>query len=224
MYKISLAAALALAICAAASAQPALETDEQKTLYALGVALGDNIRQFELTAEELAAVTAGVNDAALGNEFKVDMAVYGPRIQALAEERIAARAEGEKEASEEFVFEMAQEQGAERSASGMVYIPVTPGTGESPTVADTVSVHYHGTLRDGTVFDSSVERGEPVSFPLDGVISCWTEGVQKMRVGGKAKLVCPSDTAYGDTGQGPIPGGAALVFEVELLAIEEAPE
>jgi len=224
MYKISLAAALALAICAAASAQPALETDEQKTLYALGVALGDNIRQFELTAEELAAVTAGVNDAALGNEFKVDMAVYGPRIQALAEERIAARAEGEKEASEEFVFEMAQEQGAERSASGMVYIPVTPGTGESPTAADTVSVHYHGTLRDGTVFDSSVERGEPVSFPLDGVISCWTEGVQKMRVGGKAKLVCPSDTAYGDTGQGPIPGGAALVFEVELLAIEEAPE
>ena len=224
MYKISLAAALALAVCAAASAQPALETDEQKTLYALGVALGDNIRQFELTAEELAAVTAGVNDAALGNEFKVDMAVYGPRIQALAEERIAARAEGEKEASEEFVFEMAQEQGAERSASGMVYIPVTPGTGESPTAADTVSVHYHGTLRDGTVFDSSVERGEPVSFPLDGVISCWTEGVQKMRVGGKAKLVCPSDTAYGDTGQGPIPGGAALVFEVELLAIEEAPE
>ena len=223
MYKISLAAALALAVCAAASAQPALETDEQKTLYALGVALGDNIRQFELTAEELAAVTAGVNDAALGNEYKVDMDVYGPRIQTLASERVAARAVVEKEASGEFVYTMAQETGAERSASGIVYIPVTAGTGASPTAADTVRVHYHGTLRDGTVFDSSVDRGEPISFPLGGVIPCWTEGVQKMKVGGKAKLVCPSDTAYGDLGQGAIPGGAALVFEVELLGIE-APE
>ena len=84
-----------------------------------------------------------------------------------------------------------------------------------------MKVHYHGTLRDGTVFDSSVQRGEPISFPLSGVIPCWTEGVQKMKVGGKAKLVCPSDTAYGDGGQGPIPGGAALMFEVQLLAIED---
>jgi FKBP-type peptidyl-prolyl cis-trans isomerase FkpA len=81
-------------------------------------------------------------------------------------------------------------------------------------------VHYHGTLRDGTVFDSSVDRGEPISFPLSGVISCWTEGVQKIKVGGKSKLVCPSETAYGDQGSGSIPGGAALAFEVELLAIE----
>jgi FKBP-type peptidyl-prolyl cis-trans isomerase FkpA len=102
----------------------------------------------------------------------------------------------------------------------MVYIPVAAGTGASPKATDTVNVHYHGTLRDGTVFDSSVERGEPISFPLNGVIACWTEGLQKMKVGGKAKLVCPSDTAYGDAGQGPIPGGAALVFEVELLGIE----
>jgi FKBP-type peptidyl-prolyl cis-trans isomerase FkpA len=83
-----------------------------------------------------------------------------------------------------------------------------------------VRVHYHGTLRDGTVFDSSVERNEPISFPLNGVIACWTEAVQKIKVGGKARLVCPSDTAYGDQGQGSIPAGAALAFEVELLAIE----
>jgi FKBP-type peptidyl-prolyl cis-trans isomerase FkpA len=102
----------------------------------------------------------------------------------------------------------------------MVYIPISVGTGANPTATDTVRVHYHGTLRDGTVFDSSVDRGESISFPLNGVIPCWTEGVQKMKVGGKAKLVCPSDTAYGDVGQGPIPGGAALVFEVELLGIE----
>ncbi|HEY5568692.1 MAG TPA: FKBP-type peptidyl-prolyl cis-trans isomerase [Gammaproteobacteria bacterium] len=225
MHKVSMAAALALSLstaAAAALAQPALETDQEKTLYALGVALGDNIRQFDLSAAELATVAAGINDAALGNEFKVDMEVYGPKIQELLNERTAARATVEKEASAAFVYELAQEAGAERSVSGMVYVPVTVGTGASPTATDTVRVHYHGTLRDGTVFDSSVERGEPISFSLNGVIPCWTEGVQKMKVGGKAKLACPSDTAYGDAGQGPIPGGAALLFEVELLAIEAA--
>jgi len=225
MHKVSTAAALGLCLSAAAAAalaQPALETDQEKTLYALGVALGDNIRQFDLTAAELATVAAGINDAALGNELKVDMEVYGPKIQELLNERTAARATVEKEASAAFVYELAQEAGAERSVSGMVYVPVTVGTGASPTATDTVRVHYHGTLRDGTVFDSSVERGEPISFSLNGVIPCWTEGVQKMKVGGKAKLACPSDTAYGDAGQGPIPGGAALLFEVELLAIEAA--
>jgi FKBP-type peptidyl-prolyl cis-trans isomerase len=226
MHKVFAAAALVLGACAstAATAQPALENDEQKTLYALGAALGDNIKEFGLSAADLAFVAAGLNDGALGNEFEVDMQVYGPRIQALAEERAAARSAGEKEASAAYVYEMAQEEGAQRSASGMVYIPVTVGTGASPTATDTVRVHYHGTLRDGSVFDSSVDRGEPISFPLNGVIPCWTEGVQKMKVGGKAKLVCPSDTAYGDAGQGPIPGGAALMFEVELLGIEGAAE
>jgi FKBP-type peptidyl-prolyl cis-trans isomerase FkpA len=225
MHKVSTAAALGLCLSAAAAAalaQPALETDQEKTLYALGVALGDNIRQFDLSAAELATVAAGINDAALGNELKVDMEVYGPKIQELVDDRAATRTTAEKEASAAFVYELAQEAGAERSASGMVYVPVTVGTGASPTATDTVRVHYHGTLRDGTVFDSSVERGEPISFPLNGVIPCWTEGVQKMKVGGKAKLACPSDTAYGDVGQDPIPGGAALLFEVELLAIEAA--
>ena len=221
MLRISTAAALLLGtFCTAATAQTALETDAQKTLYALGVALGDNIRDFNLTAAELEIVAVGLNDAALGNALKVDMAAYGPRIQALATERASARAVQEKEASADYVYEMAQSPGAQRSASGMVYIPMVAGTGASPSATDTVNVHYHGTLRDGTVFDSSVDRGEPISFPLNGVIPCWTEGLQKMKVGGKAKLVCPSDTAYGDTGQGPIPGGAALTFEVELLAIE----
>lgn len=220
MHKVSLTAALVLGTATIALAQPALETDEQKTLYALGIALGDNISQFDLTAAELAVVAAGMSDAALGNEFRVDMEVYGPQIQSLANARVASRSASEKAASAGFVDTMAGQSGAERSASGIVFIPVTAGTGASPTATDTVRVHYHGTLRDGTVFDSSVTRGEPISFPLNGVIPCWTEGVQKMRVGGKAKLVCPSNTAYGDVGQGPIPGGAALVFEIELLGIE----
>lgn len=221
MQKLSLTGALALVVFAThAFAQPALESDEQKTLYALGVVLGSNIRSFDLSAAEVAIVAAGLNDAAQGNESRVDMDTYGPQIQGLADTRAAARSAGEKTASAQFVDSMSKEAGAERSPSGVIYIPINVGTGAAPTATDTVRVHYHGTLRDGSVFDSSVERGEPISFPLNGVISCWTEGVQKMKVGGKAKLVCPSDTAYGDLGQGPIPGGAALVFEIELLAIE----
>jgi FKBP-type peptidyl-prolyl cis-trans isomerase FkpA len=210
-------------VAAAASAQPALQTDDDKTLYALGQAVGENVlKSFNLTAAELAIVAAGVNDAVLGRESKVDMATYGPRIQTFAEQRATAGATAEKQASTAFLEQMAKETGAQRSTTGMIYIPVSAGNGASPTAADTVRVHYHGTLRNGTVFDSSVQRGEPISFPLSGVIPCWTEGVQKMKVGGKAKLVCPSDTAYGDGGQGPIPGGATLVFEVELLGIEAA--
>jgi FKBP-type peptidyl-prolyl cis-trans isomerase FkpA len=205
---------------AAASAQPTLESEEQKTLYALGQAVGTQLEGFKLTAADVAIVSAGISDAVLGRQSKVDMETYGPKIQALAQERASAGAAAEKQASAAFVEQLAKEPGAQRSASGMVFIPVTAGTGASPTAEDTVRVHYHGTLRDGSVFDSSVQRNEPISFPLAGVIPCWTEGVQKMKVGGKAKLVCPSDTAYGDGGSGPIPGGAALVFEVELLAIE----
>jgi len=223
MYRFSTPAAILLGFCgAAAMAQPALETEQDKALYALGVAIGSNVQEFDLTASELAIVSVGINDAALGTELKVDMEVYGPRIQQLADERVAARAADEKEASADFLYELAQEAGAERSPSGVVFVPITAGTGPNPTATDTVNVHYHGTLRDGAVFDSSVDRGEPVSFPLDGVIPCWTEGVQKLQVGGKAKIGCPSDTGYGDVGQGPIPGGAALVFEVELLGIEAA--
>ena len=97
------------------------------------------------------------------------------------------------------------------------------GTGESPKASDTVKVHYRGTLIDGTEFDSSYARNEPAEFQLQGVIPCWTEGLQKMKVGGKGRLVCPSDLAYGDNGNQAIPGGAALVFDVELLEIVTAP-
>jgi len=104
--------------------------------------------------------------------------------------------------------------------SGLVITEITPGTGPSPEASDVVVVHYHGTLEDGTVFDSSVERGEPARFPLSRVIPCWTEGVQQMRVGGKSRLVCPPAIAYGARGAPPrIPPNATLTFEVELLEI-----
>lgn len=220
MRHATLTLVLTCGLYAASTGAQTLQTDQDKTLYALGLAIGDNLKDFKLTAAELTLVSAGVSDVVLGKEPKVDIETYGPKIQSLVQERTAAAATAEKAAAGAFLAEMAKETGAQRSASGMIYIPITAGTGNNPTAASTVRVHYHGTLRDGSVFDSSVERGEPISFPLNGVIPCWTEGVQLMKVGGKAKLVCPSDTAYGDQGSGPIPGGATLVFEVELLAIE----
>jgi FKBP-type peptidyl-prolyl cis-trans isomerase FkpA len=105
--------------------------------------------------------------------------------------------------------------------SGVVVVHVKPGQGASPTADNTVRVHYRGTLPDGTEFDSSYKRNESISFPLRGVIPCWTQGVQKMKVGGKAKLTCPADTGYGARGiPGVIPPNTVLTFEVELLAIE----
>ena len=119
-----------------------------------------------------------------------------------------------------FLEDAAREPGARRTASGLVFRELTPGQGEGPSSTDIVRVHYAGTLVDGTEFDSSIKRGQPAEFPLNQVIPCWTEGLQLMRVGGKARLVCPSTIAYGAQGRPPvIPGGAALVFEVELLGI-----
>lgn len=121
--------------------------------------------------------------------------------------------------AKEYLDKAAAEPGAEKTASGLVYREITPGSGPSPKATDTVKVHYRGTLIDGKEFDSSF-GGEPIEFPLNRVIPAWTEGVQKMKVGGKAKLVCPSAIAYGERGYPPvIPGGATLVFEVELLGI-----
>ena len=129
----------------------------------------------------------------------------------------------QKEASAAYLTKAAAATGAVKTDSGIVYTETTAGTGASPTASDRVKVHYRGTLINGTEFDSSYARNEPAEFPLGGVIRCWTEGVQRMKVGGKARLVCPSDLAYGDRGNQAIPGGAALVFEIELLEIIAGP-
>jgi len=217
-------AALLFAAQVAVAADVKLETDDQKTLYALGVALSRNLASFNLTPAELQTVEAGLTDGVTGKEPKVDMDTFGPKIQAFAQGRAKATADKEKEASKGYLDKAGAEKGAEKLPSGVVYKETKAGTGASPKPTDRVKVHYQGTLTDGTVFDSSVERGEPVTFPLNGVIPCWTQGVQKMKVGGKAQLTCPSDTAYGDRGAPPkIKPGATLVFDVELLSIEEAP-
>src|SRR5574341_2477650 len=116
----------------------------------------------------------------------------------------------------------AQEPAEEKSPSGLIYRSLKDGAGASPSASDTVRVHYRGTLTDGTEFDSSYSRGQPAKFPLNRVIKCWTEGVQKMKVGGKAKLTCPPEIAYGNRALGRlIPANATLVFEIELLEIRK---
>jgi FKBP-type peptidyl-prolyl cis-trans isomerase FkpA len=195
-----------------------LETEDQKTLYALGLLLGRNVKTLSLTPQELEIVKAGLNDAATGAKPQVELETYGPKVNDFAAQRAAAASEGTKKKGQEFADNVAKEKGATKTESGIVIRTITPGSGASPTATDVVKVHYEGKLIDGTVFDSSVKRGEPAEFPLTGVVPCWTEALQKMKKGEKAQVVCPSAVAYGDRGAPPdIPPGATLSFEIELL-------
>jgi FKBP-type peptidyl-prolyl cis-trans isomerase FkpA len=169
-------------------------------------------------------IQRGIADAAAGKPLAVPFETYGPKVQVFAQQRAmsaASAASGpEKEKGKAFAETAAKEKGAVRTPTGLVFQPLTAGTGKKPTQADSVKVHYRGTLIDGTEFDSSIKRGVPIDFALTNVIACWTEGLTMMQVGGKAKLICPSEIAYGDRGQPPsIPAGATLVFEVELLDV-----
>jgi FKBP-type peptidyl-prolyl cis-trans isomerase FkpA len=200
------------------AAPPVLMTDDEKTIYALGLFMYRSLGQFNLSPAELDIVKRALNDAATGKPAE-DLQTWGPKIEAFGRARAGQVAERQKATSQEYVDKAAAEPGASKTESGLVYRELTPGTGASPKPTDTVKVNYRGTLVDGTEFDSSYKRNEPAQFPLNGVIPCWTEGLQKMKVGGKARLVCPSSIAYGDKGRPSIPGGAALIFEVELLDI-----
>ena len=199
--------------------------EESKTLYALGLAVAQGLAQFHLTEAELQAVQEGIADGVLGRDPEVDLQEYMMQVQQLAQARAQAALETERQAGASFLDQAAAEDGAVKSESGLIFRSLEEGTGESPEATDRVSVHYRGTLRDGTVFDSSYDRGEPAAFGLDRVIPCWTEGLQKIKEGGKAKLVCPPELAYGDQGRPGIPPAATLIFEVELLeVVDEAPE
>jgi FKBP-type peptidyl-prolyl cis-trans isomerase FkpA len=166
-------------------------------------------------------VKRAITDAAAGKPA-FELSAWGPKIQPLATSRAAAVAEKEKASSAIYLAKAAAEPGAFKTESGLVYRELKAGAGESPKATDTVKVHYRGTLVNGTEFDSSYKRNEPAQFALNGVIKCWTEGVQRIKVGGKSMLVCPSNLAYGDQGRPSIPGGATLIFEIELLEIVAA--
>lgn len=200
-----------------------LESEDDKTFYAMGYMLGGNLQRLSLTDKELAALYKGISMASKNEKSEVDMATYQARIQEVFKSRMDKVAEKEKSAGSAFLDKFVKEEGATKTASGLAYKVIKEGTGASPTAEDVVEVHYHGTLSDGTVFDSSVERGKTISFPLNRVIKGWTEGLQTMKEGGKTKFVIPADLAYGEAGAPPkIPGGATLVFEVELFKVTKA--
>ncbi len=204
-----------------AEAKPAAAPlDESKVIYTLGVVMSNNLKSFRLSPAEIEILKKGLSDGLQGKENKADVEANQPRIQELFQQRSSMAAAEEKKASQPLLQKAAAEPGAQKRPSGLIYKEIKAGSGPSPKATDQVKVHYHGTLADGKVFDSSVQRGQPATFPLNQVIPCWTEGVQLMKVGGKAKLTCPSDIAYGDRGAPPaIKPGATLTFEVELLEI-----
>ncbi len=190
------------------------KTEQDKVVYALGLAIAKDLASFALTPAEIKQLTDGLRDG-LSGKPAVDLDVYGPKIGALAQERAS-------KAAAAYLGQAAKEQGAIRTGSGLVYKDLKVGTGPHPKATDKVTVHYRGTLVSGKEFDSSYKRGQPASFALNQVIPCWTEGVQRMKVGGKARLVCPAKIAYGERGAPPEIGpGATLVFEVELQKIGE---
>ncbi|MHB8770319.1 MAG: FKBP-type peptidyl-prolyl cis-trans isomerase [Syntrophales bacterium] len=217
---------LAIAVLVTLLALPAFaadvpKTDAEKTLYAVGVIVAGQLAPFSLNPAELEMVKQGITDAATGKKPLVEADAYQQQIQALV--TVRRKAQGDKMAAEAkgFVEKAAKEKGAVKTASGLIYNSQKEGSGASPTATDMVKVHYSGALVNGVVFDSSYKRGQPAEFPLNGVIKCWTEGMQMMKPGGKARLICPPEIAYGERGAGNlIPPQATLVFDVELLEVK----
>ncbi len=221
------AASFALVACNSGSDPKSikLENEDDKTFYAMGFMLGSNLQRLNLSDKEMSALYKGLAASAKNEKSEVAMETYQQKIQGLFKERMDKAAVKEKETGKAFLEKFAKEEGVKTTASGLSYKVIKEGTGATPGPEDVVEVHYHGTLMDGTVFDSSVERGQTISFPLNRVIKGWTEGLQLMKVGGKSKFVIPADLAYGDAGAPPkIPGGATLVFEVELFKVSKAGE
>ncbi|KAF7600053.1 MAG: peptidylprolyl isomerase [Candidatus Dactylopiibacterium carminicum] len=217
MKKFALVAALLVLLPAAQAKEM---TEDEKTFYALGLVLGKQVASsFNATPAELEMITRAMSDVVAGRKPAVELDAYGPKIQPLAEARGAVLTEKRLAEGKSFAEKAAKEKGATKTASGLVYRSLKEGKGASPAATDIVKVHYRGTLTDGTEFDSSYARGEPAEFPLNGVIPCWTEGVAKMKPGGKAQLTCPAGIAYGERSTGAIPPQATLVFEVELLGV-----
>jgi FKBP-type peptidyl-prolyl cis-trans isomerase FkpA len=221
MHGIIIATIIALLAVPAFAAEE-VKTENQKTLYAIGLAVGRQMSVYSFTSEELEFVLRGINDEVTGKKPMVDLDSYSFEIQELTAERRKARADKLNAATKEFIGKVAKEKGAVKTASGMVYVSLKEGSGPSPVATDKVTVQYRGTLVDGNEFDSSYTRGQPGEFPLGGLIKCWIEGLQMMKVGGKAKLVCPAEIAYGEKGVGGfVPPNATLIFEIELLGVKK---
>jgi len=215
--------------------EAAFESDDYKAAYAIGASFATQIKagiakqtEFGLATLDAEAIIEGVTDTLRGSaklteqEMSETVNAYGEQVQAAAEKKMQEDVVKATAAATLFLAENAKAEGVTVTDSGLQYSVITAAEGPKPQAEDTVTVHYVGTLVDGTEFDSSISRGEPATFPLNRVIPGWTEGVQLMSVGAKYKFVIPAELAYGEEGAGSIPPGSTLIFEVELLDIEAA--
>ncbi|MCH7535686.1 MAG: FKBP-type peptidyl-prolyl cis-trans isomerase [Bacteroidetes bacterium] len=194
----------------------------------LGQDISRNIKSLGMDSISMAAYTKGIEDGMTGEDPLFDEQEIRQTLQAHFQELQQAKvqvdmqnAEPKKAEGEAFLAQNKTKEGVITLPSGLQYEVINEGSGASPSLTDVVETHYHGTFRDGSVFDSSVDRGQPAKFPVNGVISAWTEALQLMKVGSKWKLYCPYDLAYGAKGNGSIGPYEALIFEVELLSIGE---
>ncbi|MDY7219508.1 FKBP-type peptidyl-prolyl cis-trans isomerase [Denitrificimonas sp. JX-1] len=199
-----------------------LSTDETRVSYGIGRQMGEQLRQNPPPGLSIEAVLSGLSSAfngeplaVSGEELNASFTVIRERMEAEAE----AKAKEAAAAGVEFLKENASKEGVVTLASGLQYEVITEGDGAQPTSESTVRTHYHGTLIDGTVFDSSYQRGEPAEFPVNGVIAGWTEALQLMKCGSKWRLYVPSELAYAGQAVGAIPAHSTLVFDVELLEV-----
>ena len=204
---------------AAPASKDPYKNDDERAVYTIGFLMGRNVAPFNLTPAEVKIAAAGLGDAALGKTPSVDIRFHQSRVNDMLAKRMEGAAAVEKGKGKVFVDKFVKEKKPQAIPGGGWYVESAPGIGAIPGKTDTVKVHYLGVTVDGAKFDSSYDRGTPTEFALNGVIACWTNGISMMKVGGKAKLVCPSDVAYGDPGRPGIKPGATLIFDVELLEI-----
>ncbi|WP_422448853.1 MULTISPECIES: FKBP-type peptidyl-prolyl cis-trans isomerase [unclassified Endozoicomonas] len=240
MKKVIKISALAAAVLLASGCQEKttqapeveLNTDDQKAAYAIGASVGNFASQTLKQQDELgvvldrALVQQGLLDA-LADQVKMNEEEMGAALRAheqkmntVVQENATKKREETRKTGAKYLEDNAVKEGVSVTESGLQYEVIKQGDGPKPTAADTVTVHYTGTLTDGTVFDSSKQRGQPATFPLANVIKGWTEGVALMSVGSEYRLTIPAELAYGDQEVGSIPAGSVLVFEVELISIE----
>jgi len=207
-----------------------IKPDNDKFSYALGYSIAKNLVQQGFEGLDLEEFNKGRKDFMAGKSTRFDLTQLDSVIGSYQKSQMEAlqakrKAEAEKAKTEGIAFlaENAKKEGVKTTASGLQYEVIKEGTGKKPKATDRVTVHYVGKLIDGTTFDSSVDRGEPATFPLNGVIKGWTEGVQLMKEGAKYRFYIPSELAYGEQGAQTIPGNSTLIFDVELIKVQDAP-
>lgn len=207
--------------------RPVLKTDKDKVSYSIGLDIGTNFKRQSVDLDQK-ALAAGIADGLSGgkpllteDEVRTVLAQFQQQMAAKAQAMAQQLADKNQKEGEAFLAENKKKKGVITLPSGLQYRVITAGTGKIPKATDTVTTHYRGTLIDGTEFDSSYKRGEPASFPVNGVVKGWTEALQLMKVGSKWQLVIPSNLAYGPQGAGQVIGpNATLIFEIELLSIK----